>query len=231
MPGQSPAGQAPTRGLGLSGLRRSEPCSRGFGNARAIACRAGSYEGLGASPAFRRSEPCSRGFGECPGNRLQGRLLRGAWGFPVFVGASPAREILSCRSLSSLRSPLMGFPDLPLVLSPFTFHLSPFTFHLSPQKTLMPISMTEFAEAVVGHVRTVYGPDGFVPLHRPVFAGTERADLVACIDSNFVSSVGEKVTEMERRVAEFAGAGFGVAVVNGTNALQVALRLVGVARG
>src|SRR6056297_1429240 len=77
----------------------------GGGNARAIACRAGSYEGLGAFPAFRRSEPCSRGFGECPGNRLQGRLLRGAWGFPVLVGASPAREILGCRSRSCLRSP------------------------------------------------------------------------------------------------------------------------------
>ena len=79
-------------------------------------------------------------------------------------------------------------------------------------------------------VRGIYGADGFVPLHRPVFAGSERQDLVDCIDSNFVSSVGEKVTEMERRVAEFAGARFGVAVVNGTNALQVALRLVGVGR-
>jgi len=79
-------------------------------------------------------------------------------------------------------------------------------------------------------VRGIYEREGFIPLHRPVFAGTERADLVACVDSNFVSSVGEKVTEMERRVAEFAGARFGVAVVNGTNALQVALRLVGVAR-
>ncbi|TVQ41230.1 MAG: aminotransferase DegT, partial [Wenzhouxiangella sp.] len=78
-------------------------------------------------------------------------------------------------------------------------------------------------------VRGLFGT-GFIPLHRPVFAGSEREDLVACIDSNFVSSVGEKVTEMERRVAEFAGARFGVAVVNGTNGLQVALRLVGVGR-
>lgn len=79
-------------------------------------------------------------------------------------------------------------------------------------------------------VRSIYGSSGPVPLHRPVFAGSEREDLVACIDSNFVSSVGEKVTEMERRVAGFAGVRFGVAVVNGTNALQVALRLVGVER-
>jgi len=79
-------------------------------------------------------------------------------------------------------------------------------------------------------VRGIYPGDDFIPLHRPVFAGTERADLVACIDSNFVSSVGEKVTEFEQRVAGFSGARFGVAVVNGTNALQVALRLVGVER-
>jgi len=86
------------------------------------------------------------------------------------------------------------------------------------------------AEGVVELVRELYGGD-FVPLHRPVFGGSEREDLVACIDSNFVSSVGEKVTEMESRVAGFAGARYGVAVVNGTNALQVALRLVGVERG
>jgi aminotransferase in exopolysaccharide biosynthesis len=85
--------------------------------------------------------------------------------------------------------------------------------------------ITEFTHLV----RSMYG-DGFVPLHRPVFGGSEREDLVACIDSNFVSSVGEKVTEMERRLADFSGARFGVAVVNGTNALQVALRLVGVER-
>jgi len=85
-------------------------------------------------------------------------------------------------------------------------------------------------QELVQLVREMYETREFVPLHRPVFAGTERADLVECIDSNFVSSVGAKVTEMERRVAEFAGADHGVAVVNGTNALQVALRLVGVER-
>ncbi len=82
---------------------------------------------------------------------------------------------------------------------------------------------------LVRFVRGIYG-DGFIPLHRPVFGGSERADLVDCIDSNFVSSVGAKVTEFEQRLAEFSGLAHGVAVVNGTNALQVALRLVGVER-
>ena len=79
--------------------------------------------------------------------------------------------------------------------------------------------------------RQIYGDSDCIPLHRPVFGGPEREDLLACVESNFVSSVGEKVTEFENRVAEFAGARFGVAVVNGTSALQVALRLVGVEQG
>ena len=87
------------------------------------------------------------------------------------------------------------------------------------------------AAGIIQLCKAIYGMDAPIPLHRPVFSGSERENLVACIDSNFVSSVGEKVTEMEQRVAEFVGAGFGVAAVNGTNALQVALRLVGVEQG
>jgi len=73
--------------------------------------------------------------------------------------------------------------------------------------------------------------DGFIPLHRPVFEGNERQYLVDCIDSNFVSSVGEKVTEFENLIAEFTGARYAVATVNGTAALHVALELSGVERG
>ena len=73
--------------------------------------------------------------------------------------------------------------------------------------------------------------DGFIPLHRPVFEGNERQYLVDCIDSNFVSSVGEKVTEFENLIVEFTGARYAVATVNGTAALHVALELSGVERG
>jgi perosamine synthetase len=79
-------------------------------------------------------------------------------------------------------------------------------------------------------VRSIYG-EGFIPLHRPVFEGRERQYLVDCIDSNFVSSVGAKVGEFERQIARFTGSRFGIATVNGTAALHVALRLVGVTAG
>ena len=81
--------------------------------------------------------------------------------------------------------------------------------------------------ALIAEIRALYGP-GPIPLHRPVFEGPERRWLVDCIDSNFVSSVGARVTEFEERVAAFTGAGFAVATVNGTAALHVALHLAGV---
>jgi aminotransferase in exopolysaccharide biosynthesis len=92
--------------------------------------------------------------------------------------------------------------------------------------------MTEALDAqkVVDLVRSLYGA-GHVPLHRPIFEGPEKQYLVECIDSNFVSSVGKRVDEFERRIAEFVGARFAVATVNGTAALHVSLRLAGVETG
>ena len=78
--------------------------------------------------------------------------------------------------------------------------------------------------------RDIFGND-FIPLHRPVFEGNERQYLVDCIDSNFVSSVGTKVTEFEEKVAAFTGSKYAVATVNGTAALHVAIELAGVKPG
>lgn len=89
--------------------------------------------------------------------------------------------------------------------------------------------MGMFSESVT-FVRNIYG-DGSIPLHRPVFEGREVRYLSDCIDSNFVSSVGSRVTEFEGLVATATGASFAIATVNGTAALHIALRLVGVGRG
>ena len=87
-----------------------------------------------------------------------------------------------------------------------------------------------FADSLIELIRAIYG-DGFIPLHRPVFEGNEKRYLVDCIDSNFVSSVGAKVTEFEQQVAAFTGSKYAIATVNGTAALHVALQLAGVGRG
>ncbi len=70
-----------------------------------------------------------------------------------------------------------------------------------------------------------------VPLHAPVFRGKEAEFLMECLDSTFVSSVGPFVDRFERMLAKTTGAAHVVAVVNGTAALHVALRLAGVGAG
>ncbi len=82
----------------------------------------------------------------------------------------------------------------------------------------------------IAFAKKIYGND-FIPLHRPVFEGNERQYLVDCIDSNFVSSVGEKVVELEEKVVKFTGSKYAVATVNGTAALHVAIELAGVKPG
>jgi aminotransferase in exopolysaccharide biosynthesis len=88
----------------------------------------------------------------------------------------------------------------------------------------------QFGLSFVEQAKIIFG-DEFVPLHRPVFEGNERQYLIDCIDSNFVSSVGAKVTEFEEKVAEFTGCKHGIATVNGTAALHVAIVLSGVKPG
>lgn len=94
----------------------------------------------------------------------------------------------------------------------------------------MLTSTAALYDDLVGFVRGIYGDD-YIPLHRPVFAGNEKAYLADCIDSNFVSSVGAQVVQFEQGIAGFTGATCGVATVNGTAALHTALRLAGVCDG
>ena len=84
-------------------------------------------------------------------------------------------------------------------------------------------------QSIVDFIRKIYGKE-FIPLHRPVFEGNEKQYLIDCIDSNFVSSIGPKVEEFELKVANFIGAKYAVATVNGTSALHVSLKLAGVQR-
>ena len=60
-------------------------------------------------------------------------------------------------------------------------------------------------------------------LHTPELGDLEKAYLSDCIDTGFVSSVGEYVDRFESELASFAGARFAVATSSGTTALHLAL--------
>lgn len=82
---------------------------------------------------------------------------------------------------------------------------------------------------IVNLIRLLYNePSAFIPLHAPVFMGNEKKYLEECIDSTFVSSVGKFVDQFEIEMAKYTGAAQAVVCVNGTNALHLALQLVGV---
>jgi len=83
---------------------------------------------------------------------------------------------------------------------------------------------------VVNFVHELYGTEGMVPLHVPTFRGNEKKYLNECIDTTFVSSVGKFVDRFEEMMVDYTGTQKAVVCVNGTNALHMAMLLVGVER-
>ena len=82
---------------------------------------------------------------------------------------------------------------------------------------------------IVDAIKVVTG-SGPVALHEPSFDGNELRYLQECLKSNYVSSVGKFVDQFESLISDYTGAKYVVSVVNGTTALQIALKLVGVKR-
>lgn len=87
--------------------------------------------------------------------------------------------------------------------------------------------MTTLPDRVVDAIRSAIGSGPSV-LHEPTFSGNEWLYLKECLDSTFVSSVGKFVDRFEDDLARFTGVKHAVAVVNGTAALHIALKLAGV---
>ena len=81
---------------------------------------------------------------------------------------------------------------------------------------------------VVNFVRSIYGEEGNIPLHRPLFIGNEKHYLNECIDSTYVSSVGKFVDKFEEKIAKYTGANYAIATSNGTASLHISLLLAGV---
>jgi perosamine synthetase len=70
-----------------------------------------------------------------------------------------------------------------------------------------------------------------IPLAIPDLRGRELQYLSRCVTENWVSSAGPFVTELEAKIAALSGRAQGVATVNGTTAIQLALIAVGVRPG
>lgn len=86
-------------------------------------------------------------------------------------------------------------------------------------------------EKITDFIKSLYPTENPVPLHAPRFSGNEKKYLIDCIDTTYVSYVGEYVTRFEDEIRKYTGAKYAIAVSSGTSALHVALLLAEVAPG
>ena len=80
---------------------------------------------------------------------------------------------------------------------------------------------------LINFIKSLYN-DEIIPLHRPMFIGNEKQYLIDCIESNFVSSAGEMVSSFEKKLSKYTNSKFCIAVSNGTAALHISLKVLGV---
>ncbi|HZU85990.1 MAG TPA: DegT/DnrJ/EryC1/StrS family aminotransferase [Anaerolineaceae bacterium] len=62
-----------------------------------------------------------------------------------------------------------------------------------------------------------------IPVNEPLIGAKEIEYVTECLKTGWISSAGHYIEEFERRWAEYCGMGYGVAVCNGTVALEAAL--------
>jgi len=70
-----------------------------------------------------------------------------------------------------------------------------------------------------------------IPVSTPVVAGNEIKYLQECIETNWISSEGPFVKKLEEQFAERVGKKHGIAVCNGSAALEVAVATLGIGPG
>jgi len=70
-----------------------------------------------------------------------------------------------------------------------------------------------------------------VPVNMPVFNGNEKKYLMDCIDTGWISSAGSYIEKFENGMAKFVGQKYGIAVSNGTVALEDAIIALNLEKG
>ncbi|MBT8523615.1 DegT/DnrJ/EryC1/StrS family aminotransferase [Polynucleobacter paneuropaeus] len=70
-----------------------------------------------------------------------------------------------------------------------------------------------------------------IPVNEPLLDGNEKNYLIQCIESGWISSEGPFVSQFENEFASRFGRKYGIAVSNGTVAIEAAIEALGIQRG
>lgn len=73
--------------------------------------------------------------------------------------------------------------------------------------------------------------DSFIPVNEPLLDGNEKKYLIECIDTGWISSEGPYIKLLEEKFAERVGRRYGIAVSNGSAALDAAVVAIGIEPG
>lgn len=81
---------------------------------------------------------------------------------------------------------------------------------------------------LINFIKSLYPSKEVIHLHEPLFTGREKELLSNCVDSTFVSTSGEYLVRFEKLLAEYLDISHVILTVNGTSALHLALKGLGV---
>jgi perosamine synthetase len=70
-----------------------------------------------------------------------------------------------------------------------------------------------------------------IPVNTPLLSGNELKYLTECIETGWISSEGPFISKFEEEFAAYIGTDFGIAVSNGSAALDIAIRALGIGAG
>lgn len=76
-------------------------------------------------------------------------------------------------------------------------------------------------------IRSIYGRNR-IALHEPTLNNKEVLMLKKCINSGYVSSAGKYVFEFENHIKKITKSKYAIAIINGTSAIHLALKILGV---
>lgn len=74
-------------------------------------------------------------------------------------------------------------------------------------------------------------PAAVIPVYQPDLSGNERAYVLDCIDTGWISSIGKYTEKFEAMIAEYTGSPHAAAVSNGTVAIHLALHCLDIGPG
>lgn len=90
--------------------------------------------------------------------------------------------------------------------------------------------LDEKYKSLIKKVSEIFGEE-HIDLHKPLIRHQEKRLVKECLDSGFVSTVGDMVTQFEQLLCIITGAKYCVATINGTAGLHASLMSVGVKAG